>query len=292
MIINDGKKVVKFGEQNAKMVKCTRWAELAETMVFLAELSEALNVPSEFRLLNGSDPIIVGLGDDRGESLAFFKDVMEESPAGQTPLCAQINAVVKSILSVVDVLRANNQKVTVMIATDGESSDGNVADALRPLTNLPVLVIVRLCTSEQAVVDYWNNIDNQLELDIDVLDDQLGDAKQVAQFNGWLIYGEPLHRLREFGASMKEMDIIDESTVSSEQMRVLCSFLFLGGDAKDLPHPGVDWHAFTAKIKVLNVSVPPVYDPLTNSMKPWVDIKRLNSIYRAEYTGSSLCNIM
>jgi hypothetical protein len=105
-------------------------------MLFLAELGEALRVPCEFRLLNGADPIIVGLGDDRGESLSFLKDVMEDSPAGPTPLCNQINAVVESILSIQDVLKANNQKVTVMIATDGESSDGNVADALRPLTNV------------------------------------------------------------------------------------------------------------------------------------------------------------
>lgn len=90
---------------------------------------------------------------------------------------------------------------------------------------MPVLVILRLCTSEKEVVEYWNNIDQQLELDIDVLDDQLGDARQVREQNAWLTYGEPLHRLREFGASMKEMDIIDESTVSSEQMRVLCSYL-------------------------------------------------------------------
>lgn len=48
-----------------------------------------------------------------------------------------------------------------------------------PPAQLPVLVILRLCTSEEKVVTYWNNIDQQLELDIDVLDDQYGDAKQV-----------------------------------------------------------------------------------------------------------------
>jgi hypothetical protein len=59
-----------------RVVKCTRWAELTETMLFLAELSEALHAPSEFRLLNGADPIIVGMGDDRGESLKFLKEVL------------------------------------------------------------------------------------------------------------------------------------------------------------------------------------------------------------------------
>ena len=75
------------------------------------------------------------------------------------------------------------------------------------------------------MIDYWDSIDNQLELDIGVLDDQSGDANQVAAFNGWMTYGEPIHMMREFGASMKELDIIDESTLSSEQMRIMCSYL-------------------------------------------------------------------
>ncbi len=88
-----------------------------------------------------------------------------------------------------------------------------------------MLVILRLCTEEKEVIQYWDNIDNQIELDIDVIDDQLGDAKQVNIVNGWLVYGEPIHRLREFGSSMKELDIIDESTMSSEQMRMICAYL-------------------------------------------------------------------
>jgi len=97
--------------------------------------------------------------------------------------------------------------------------------AVSSLLQLPVLVILRLCTEEQTVVDYWNNIDNQLELDIDVIDDQLGDAKQIVAVNGWMTYGEPMHRLREFGTVLKELDLIDESTLSSDQMRMLCAYM-------------------------------------------------------------------
>ena len=75
------------------------------------------------------------------------------------------------------------------------------------------------------MVEYWNNIDSQLELDIDVLDDLVGDAAEVSRTNSWLTYGEPLHRVREFVASMKELYIVDESTLSSEQMRIICAYL-------------------------------------------------------------------
>merc|ERR1719223_1681857 len=159
MTINDGQRVAKDEKGITKLIKCSRWEELSETVKFLAELSDSLGAPSEFRLLNGADPIITGLGDDDGESVTFLGEVLQEEPAGQTPLCAHIATIVAEITSVKDLLKANNQKAAVVICTDGESSDGNVADALRPLTVLPVMVILRLCTSEKSIVDYCNNID-------------------------------------------------------------------------------------------------------------------------------------
>ena len=79
-------------------------------------------------------------------------------------------------------LRASGQKACVIIATDGESSDGDIVTAMQPLRLLPVWVVVRLCTDEDRIVDYWNNIDSQLELDMDVLDDLCGEAAEVIDF--------------------------------------------------------------------------------------------------------------
>lgn len=39
--------------------------------------------------------------------------------------------------------------------------------------------MVRLCTDEDRIVEYWNNIDAQLEVDMDVLDDLSG------RWRGW-----------------------------------------------------------------------------------------------------------
>jgi hypothetical protein len=62
---------------------------------------------------------------------------------------------------------------------------------------------------------------------------------------------------------------------------------YLGGNPADLPHPGMDWFAFVQKLKELNRSLPPVFDPLANAARPWVDIKKLNATYAAEYGGGS-----
>lgn len=209
MSINDGRKIVRSGTRKAKMVTCTRWSELTDALSFHIDLAEAALAPTEFRLLNGADPVLVGMGDDNEEGKAFAKEVIAEDPAGQTPLVAHINCVVSAIKKMATNLRANGQRAAVIIATDGESTDGNVAEAMKPLQKLPVWVVIRLATDAPEIVKYWDDIDKQLELEMDVLDDLVQDARQVERVNPWLRYGDELHRMREFGASFKEMDLID-----------------------------------------------------------------------------------
>lgn len=125
---------------SVRVIQCTRWAELVAGLQFLTELSEALGAPSEIRLLNGADPVMVGLGDDNGEGLTFATEAFHESPGGQTPLCQHINAVVSSLTSVAPELKRLNKKAVVIICTDGEATDGDVAAAMRPLKQVPSTV--------------------------------------------------------------------------------------------------------------------------------------------------------
>ena len=150
---------------------------------------------------------------------------MDGSPGGATPLCFQLNEVVKEITALAPQLRAAGKKASVIIYTDGEASDGDVTIALRPLIGLPVWVVIRLCTDDAAVVTYWNNVDDQLELNMDLIDDPVGEGRGVNKLNPWLTYGTPLHRLREFGVTVKEIDMIDEEILSIDQMRNVCAFM-------------------------------------------------------------------
>lgn len=201
----DGHLLHKKGN-GTKIFPCSRWEELTETMRFHAGLAEAARAPTEFRLLNGSLPILVGDGPkDDGQNLMRALTAFEQSPGGGTPLCRHIHEVVAQIRSMEYALRASGQKAVLVIATDGESSDGDIAMAMRPLQSLPVWVVIRLCTDDNKICDYWNNIDGQLELEMDVLDDLFGESEEVSTANPWLTYGEPLHRLREFGITLKEV---------------------------------------------------------------------------------------
>ena len=138
----DGKRLMTDG-RNCKMLKCSRWTELQETVRSQAHISMSGKIISEFRLLNGADPVIIGLDNDDNENMSFLEEVLEQSPAGQTPLCEHIESIIENISSIADQLRNNGQRATVIICTDGESTDGNLAEVMKPLQDLPVWLVVR-----------------------------------------------------------------------------------------------------------------------------------------------------
>eukprot|EP00945_MAST-04E_sp_MAST-4E-sp1_P008987 g8987.t1 len=271
---NDGN-MLHQGPRGFVKVSCTRWKELVQCIKFHAKLAHIAQAPSEFRLLNGGNPVELGTPATMdGTNLQILFSLLDGQFGGGTPLCFHISQVVQRANMMNHSLRQNRQKLSFTIFTDGESSDGDIAAALRPLERLPVWTVVRLCTDQDNVVNYWNNVDDNLELEMDVLDDLFGEREEVVAHNPWINYCEPLHRLREFGSHFKCMDLLDESKLKGDHLRDTLSIL-LGGEPNSFPHPDVDPKALQAHVEMLLRDTPLVMDPKHLKMKPIIKVHRL-----------------
>jgi hypothetical protein len=283
----DGKQFIGEGTQK-RIVRCTRWAELRETLKFHVKLSSLASVETEFRLLNSGLPVTVGVSAaDDAINVPQFESLLDQSPSGGTPLCHHVNEIVQNLTQLSPLLRKNGSKAAIIICTDGEPSDGDISEAMRPLSNLPCYVVIRLCTDQASVIRYWNDLGRRLELYIDVIDDPISEAQEIAlSANNWFTYSEPIHRLREFGCPIKEYYSVDLKRFDHAQMKSLCCLIF-GCPSSELPHPVDEWKHFIFKLSELNDAEGAVWDPVSKEPAKWIDMRRLITSYSPNASNTS-----
>jgi len=275
-----GSKVVESGGKMAR-VNVSRWAELGDSVAVAGEISACLGVRTDFNLLNPTPSgQFFSVGYDDGAlnipagtpcDLMHLKSVMQESPRGRTPLTEAVQKIIHSVAPSADALRARGQQVAVVIATDGlPNNPQSFLSALQQLQQLPVWVIVRLCTDQPDVCEYWCGLDKQLEAPLEVLDDLVGEAHEIAAVSPWLTYGPPLHYAREFGCKHKLFDLLDETRLLPSQAKELLE-LILG--CKPLPEPELSMPDFLRAIEAEQAHVPRVFNPRKMEPMPWFDPK-------------------
>ena len=187
-------------------------------------------------------------------------------------------------------------QIAVILATDGLPTDpqgygsDEITDefirALKGLEGLPIWLVIRLCTDEDDVTNFYNQLDGKLELSLEVLDDFLGECQEVRKQNPWLNYALPIHRCRELGYHDRLFDLIDERPLTKGELRDFCVLLF-GTEYRTVPDPVMDWKSFLKYVEAHLRREQDQWNPLTKSKKPWVSIKRLNRIY-----GDGSCALM
>ena len=133
---------------------CTRWKELGVSVETMISIADAAQTPVEVSLLNtASSPVVVGKLMDGGASLEAARTLLRSTPTGQTPICAKVRYVVSRLKGMKADLRKAAKVALVILLTDGESTDGDAAEAMKPLEALPCKVIIRVCTTETAVTE-------------------------------------------------------------------------------------------------------------------------------------------
>ena len=290
----DGTRIISLADGRSMVQRCTRWQELGDEVMRLGALSEHLGARTDFHLLT---PIQGRSGDTVTPERQFLTlasswrdavnvscaggkcnleelgEVMAGSPGWSTPLTEAVDQIRKQIAPVASRLRKHGKRAVVIIATDGVPDNPHTfVQSMQHLQSLPVHLIVRLCTDQSVVVDYWSQLDKQLEAPLDQLDDVRGEAREMGWHNSWLTAGQPLHLARTFGLRHPLFDLIDERRLLPSEVKAFCE-LILG--CKPLPEPEIDRQAFLEALKPAIADAGEIFDPRSGKMKPWVDVPAL-----------------
>jgi hypothetical protein len=307
MIITDGHRIVPTCDGNITETRVSRWEELQDTIMYHAEMAGALNSPTVFRLLNdpgrqvGPQELSVaqdppGVGDVRQDIRRIRTVIQRAEPMGVTPLTSHIIQIQHSLQFMAPRLRREGKRVAVILATDGLPTDEEgfggdeitqeFVQALKSLKGLPIWLVIRLCTDEAKVTDFYNSLDGKLELSLEVLDDFLGEAQEVHRHNKWLNYSMTLHRCRELGYHDRLFDLIDERPLTRGELRDFCGLLF-GFETSQIPDPNTDWNGFVAFVQTNVALEPQQYSPIKKKILPLIHVRALNKVY-----GEKKCTVM
>merc|ERR1719330_892343 len=301
----DGHRIISGTNSDVKIVNSTRWNEIKETVEYHIQLSALLRAPTSFRLLNhpgahiGSQQFdICQMGSDNipSEVSKAMSIMSRVRPGGVTPLTDRVNEIYIDVKSMMSSLEMEGKRVAIVLATDGLPTDSTgISDAynkqcfvesLRRLEGLPIWLVIRLCTDEEEVVDFYNSLDDELELSMDVLDDYIGKAEEVYEHNEWLNYTLPLHRLREMGHHDRVFDLIDERKLNKMELKDFCMLLFGSDNMDGTPDPDIDWDGFISDVERLLSTEKQYWHPIKKRMKPWLSMNKL----KRNTTGT--CSIM
>ena len=308
MRANDGVEL-RGTDTNLTVVKCTRWKELQGTIHYHSQLAGFLQATTVFRLLN--DPGVhagpqevavasVGAPQSISEQVASIHSVMTRSePQGVTPLTFHLEEIKQYIQRMSLQLQGAGQKVVIVLATDGlpsnQQGDDNTfvrqafTNTLKSLQALPVWIVVRLCTDDRQVVDYYNELDAKLELPLEVIDDYFMEAKEINKVNPWLNYALPLHRCREMGYHHRLFDLLDERLLNKDELVEFLQILFgpttVGSHHQQWPDPVVDWKGFVAQLTAVVRQEGPRFHPVSKKMAYWIDLPQLERCFGGTQGG-------
>eukprot|EP00980_Cylindrotheca_fusiformis_P008388 scaffold1772_cov80-Cylindrotheca_fusiformis.AAC.16 len=296
----DGHRIISStSNANVKIVPSSRWDEIVECVEYHIKMAGLIEAPTRFRFLNNPGaylcPQQFSIAEDLVEPIPqqvqnATQILRRARPGGCTPLRSHVLEIHDEVTQMAPTLRRLGKKVVIVIATDGLPTDervygGSFVDALRMLEGLPVWVVVRLCTDDEDVVNFYNELDGQLELSIEVLDDFTGEAVEVTTENPWLNYTLPLHRLREFGFHDRVFDMLDERALTKSEVRDFCVLLFGRENFDGVSDPSLDWDSFAQDIARLLGMEAHQYDPVNKKVAPLISMRKLNRMY-----GNSACS--
>lgn len=284
------------------VASCTRWKELQGTLIDHAELAGLLQIPTNFRLINkpslsvGSQECSVAFTKRRMESPDLYADVQEflrvirrTTPNGSTPLTKHLLELQQRIEQIQPFLELEERSVVIVVATDGLPTDkdgrstkeeqNDFLEVLRSIQKMSVQVVIRLCSKNDEIVQFYHNLDKDLELQVDVITDFLSEAKQIHLHNKWLNYGISLHRCREMGFYNTIFDILNERQLTKDELLEFLKILFGWDKFRNAPNIHTEWKMFKSLLTRIVKAEGKQWCPITQRMDYWIDFYWLEKVY-------------
>merc|ERR1711924_218590 len=181
------------------------------------------------------------------------------------------------------------------LANETRNSVGAVAGASAGVKSKPLqslFLTINLCTDEDEVVSYYNDLDQKLGNELsgmDVLDDLEAEQKEVlAAGNSFVTYCQELHVCRMAGCHSVLADLLDENALSVfHTVKLIKEVLRLeySSDAEDspglLPHATYDpllWLEDTeAYLKLVDGKNYEVFDFYARRAKPLIHVNKVKN---------------
>lgn len=280
----------------------TRWEEICAFAQDHAKWNFACGVPAEYVLLNspnqcsgtapqeGVDYIRVD-GTTRTVIDDLARLLRNNIPRGSTPITMRLREIGARIRAEAANLSSKGQLVYITVATDGlpttingQPDSSNMVGELKRMCNtLPVQIVFRLCTDDEKVVEFYNRVDEENELPLDILDDFESEAKEIASCgNNFFVYTPILHRIREAGTLYKLLDNIDEHKFNHLELRKMVELLSPNFVAS------ADNRLFVGQCQELVTKQNVVFDPITKTMRPYLNVPEIKRTLKVGFRASFL----
>merc|ERR1711862_518583 len=278
------------------MVPCTRWKELQQCVINHADMAGNLGYVTEFQLLNAPGAGITQkkftIGTDKDnlkKDISAAKDIISKEPDGVSLITKGLRSLQHELRALAPIVSEQGKKIYFVLATDGLPSDKfgqtntaateQLMDTLRDFENYPVFFVIRLCSTDEETVQFYNGLDNLLERSIEVILDVHTEAEEIYKENRWLTYALPLHWSREMGLRDRLFDMLDERLLTKEEMIKLLQLIFGKKVTNNLPDPLHDWNGFFKGLDGVVKNEGFTWDPVSKKLKHWIDLKALHKIY-------------
>jgi len=292
----DGHVVEKSSNGNVVLRQSTRWQEVASTAMNHARWAAQLGVPAQFVLLNsrsmvnpqeGVDFCTVDarIGNADLQIQALERLLWATAPSGATPLATLLEQMLPRLKAKYPL--AAGRKLSVTLVTDGVPNEPKqyFVQALRRFgSELPVQLTIRLCTDEEPVTEFYDSVDREIEFALDIVDDLLGEARNVYRQNPWITYSVFLHTVREAGTLTKLFDFIDERPLTAMEAALYLQYCVFPSNVTSPRDP----KQFVEVLQRYLSDSPLVFDIRTRTMRPPVDFAGIAAVlYPSQYSVPS-----